>query len=111
MGNDVQLVKRLEKIKYERAEHAAKRSAAKGWLKEYGAGKAGWPITPERAYITSVFQCNEALRIIIGKAPQAAAPKAIVSDINGLEEFGLGKNILSAILTPPNGKSWDFRWF
>src|SRR3989338_430378 len=106
-----EIIKQIETLKYERGKHAASRSTLKDWIKEYKEEKAGWGITPERAYITSVFQVNEVVRIILGKTPQAVAPRAIISDIDGLEEFGLNNDVKVTVLTPPNKKNWDYKLF
>ena len=106
-----EIIKRIEELKYERGKHASERSGLHEWVEEYQNGKAGWGITPERAYITSVFQVNEAIRIILGKKPQAVAPRAIISDIEGLSEFGMSENIKIAVMTPPNGEAWNYRLF
>lgn len=105
-----ELEDRVNQLKYQRAEHTAQFPASKGWLQRYREGTEGWGITPERAYLTSIYQCHEALAILTGRTPKAIAPKAYVSDLNGLEEFGHPKSLV-AILGPPNGKNWDFRMF
>lgn len=104
------LEQRVSELKYERAKHASELGGAKGWLERYKKGEIGWGITPERAYLTSVYQSHEALRLLIGKTPQAVAPRAYVSDLNGLVEFGHPESLV-AILEPPNGRNWDFRVF
>lgn len=105
-----ELDKAVENLKYERGEHAAKRGNSPGWIEQFKAGKVGWGITPERAYLTSVYQCHEAIALITGRKPKAVAPKAYVSDLNGLGEFGHPESLV-AILNPPNGKNWDYRMF
>ncbi len=104
------LEKRVTQLKYERAEHSAKLSGQTEWLKKYKEGTAGWGITPERAYLMSVYQCHEAIALITGRKPKAIAPKAYISDLNGLDEFGHPESLV-AILDPPNEKNWDYRMF
>jgi len=108
--DNLKLEQRVNNLKYERAEHSAKLSKQINWLDAYKEGKVGWGITPERAYLNSVFQCHEALAIITGRKPKAIAPKAYISDLNGLGEFGHPES-LASILNPPNGKNWDYRIF
>jgi molybdopterin-synthase adenylyltransferase len=105
-----ELEKSIEKLKYERGKYAAKKGNSPEWLKQFKAGEVGWGITPERAYLTSVYQCHEAIALITGRKPNAVAPKAYISDLNGLREFGHPKSLVS-ILSPPNGKNWDYRMF
>ncbi len=107
-ADDSGLAHQVEALKYERAEHAAERASA-AWLQAYREGKAGWGITPERAYLTSVYQCHEALAILAGRAPKAIAPKAYLSDLDGLAEFGR-PDAIAAILAPDRGH-WDYRSF
>lgn len=107
---DPELEKKVDGLKYERAEHSANLSGAFDWLEAYKKGKAGWGITPERAYIASIFQCHEALALITGRKSKAIAPKAYVLDLNGLIEFGHPESLV-AILNPPNGKNWDYKMF
>jgi molybdopterin/thiamine biosynthesis adenylyltransferase len=109
--NHPALEEKIEKLKYKRGEHVVLKTGLKKWIEDYKRNIVGWSVTPERAYLTSVYQVNEAIRIIIGKKPQAIAPKAIISDINGLEEFGLSRDIKVAVLSPSNGKNWDYRLF
>lgn len=109
-GEHPGLERAVEDLRYERAEYAAKRGSSPGWLEQFKAGKVGWGITPERAYLTSIHQCHEAISLITGRKPNAVAPKAYVSDLNGLEEFGYPES-LAAILNPPNGRNWDYRMF
>ena len=108
--NNPELEGKVNQLRYERAEHAAKCGGSPGWLERYKAGEIGWGITPERAYLTSVYQCHEALAILTGRKPKAIAPKAYVSDLDWLGEFGHPES-LAAILNPPNGKNWDYRMF
>lgn len=105
-----QLAEKVRNLKYERAEHAARFQASKEWLERYTKGEVGWGITPERAYMTSVYQVHEALALITGRTPKAVAPKAYVSDLNGLGEFGKPDSLV-AVMEPPNGRNWDYRWF
>ena len=105
-----ELEENVKNLKYERAEHSAKLSGQKDWLEKYKQGNAGWGITPERAYLTSVYQCHEALAILTGRNPKAIATKAYISDLNSLEEFGYPESLV-AILEPLNGKNWDYRMF
>lgn len=100
----------VNRLKYKRAIHAAKLGAGWGWSEKYQKREVGWGITPERAYLTSVFQSHETLTLLMGKPPKAIAPRAYVSDLNGLEEFGHPESLV-AVLEPPNGKNWDYRAF
>jgi len=104
------LEEQVNNLKYERAEHTAKSNASKVWLEKYKKGKIGWGITPERAYLTSVFQSHEALAIITCRKPKAIAPRAYISDLNGLAEFAHPESLVT-ILNPLNGKNWDYRMF
>jgi molybdopterin/thiamine biosynthesis adenylyltransferase len=105
-----EMAEQIENLKMERAEHASRQHASAGWLERYKVGQEGWGITPERAYITSIFQCHEAIALLVGRTPKAIAPKAYVSDLNGLSEFGKDDSLV-AIMNPPNGKNWDYRAF
>ncbi|MBW2974406.1 ThiF family adenylyltransferase [Candidatus Woesearchaeota archaeon] len=104
------LKERINKLKYERARHASEYRAAEGWQERYENGEVGWGITPERAYLTSVHQSHEALRLLTGKTPNAIAPVAYISDLNGLGEFGHPGSLVM-ILKPTNGVNWDYRMF
>ncbi|VVB54128.1 SAMP-activating enzyme E1 [uncultured archaeon] len=104
------LVGKVRGLKRERALHANKLRASEGWLQKYLMAEAGWGITPERAYLTSVYQVHEALALITGRSPKAVAPRAFVSDLNGLSEFGR-PDVIAALLDPPNGRWWDYRMF
>lgn len=107
--NNPRLEEQVRALKKERARHASKQAAA-GWLTRYLIGTAGWSITPERSYTTAVYQTHEALAVITGRKPKAIAPKAYISDLNGLLEFGRPDCIV-AILKPTNEVSWDYRLF
>ncbi len=59
---------------------------------------AWWPITTERAYVTANNMVRLAIDHLADRKPKAVAPKAYVYDDNGLEEFGLAREVTQAII-------------
>ncbi len=104
IGQNKALIKKIQKLKIERVKEALNKGVSKEWYTEFLEKKAGWGITPERAYLTGMLQVHEAIRVVLGKPPLAVAPKAIVADLANPPH-------LVSVQEPPNGKSWDFREF
>jgi hypothetical protein len=82
--SDPDVTEFIHNIKKKRATYSVTRGAPESWAQDFCDGKAGWIITPIRATLISSFSCHEAMQILIGKAPLAIAPKAILIDLDNL---------------------------
>ncbi|QIV94618.1 HesA/MoeB/ThiF family protein [Allofrancisella frigidaquae] len=71
-------------IKKKRAQYSVTQGAPQQWADDFCSGKAGWIITPIRASLIASFSCHEAIQILIGQKPLAAAPKGIYIDMDNL---------------------------
>ncbi len=74
----------IQDIKKKRATYSVSRGAPESWANDFCAGNAGWIITPIRATLIASFSCHEAIQILIGQEPLAAAPKGVVIDLDNL---------------------------
>ena len=74
----------VHEIKKKRAQFSVTKGAPQAWADDFCNGKAGWIITPIRATLIAAFSCHEAIQILIGQQPLAAAPKGIYIDMDNL---------------------------
>jgi molybdopterin-synthase adenylyltransferase len=91
-----------ESIRNERAAHARPR-ACPGWYEAFTQGKCGWGVTAERVYLMATLQASEAIRVLVGRAVRAPAPKAYIIDLDDPE--------YPVRLAMPVGGAWDYREF
>lgn len=75
----------LHTVKNKRAQYSVQLGAPQSWADDYCEGKAGWIITPIRAALLATFSVHEAIQILVGLSPLAAAPKALLIDLDNLE--------------------------
>lgn len=96
---DSALRQRIADIKKKRAWHSVELGAPPDWAHAYCEGKASWIITPVRAHLLSLFSFHEAVQLLSGREPLAAAPKGILIDLSQPQPVA----VLDA---PPGG--WDY---
>jgi molybdopterin/thiamine biosynthesis adenylyltransferase len=82
--SDPEVTAFIQNIKKKRAQFSVSKGAPQAWADDFCSGKAGWIITPIRATLIAAFSCHEAVQILIGQIPLAAAPKGIYIDMNNL---------------------------
>jgi molybdopterin/thiamine biosynthesis adenylyltransferase len=75
----------IRAVKNKRAQYSVQLGAPQSWADDYCEGKAGWIITPIRAALLATFSVHEAIQILVGLSPLAAAPKALLIDLDNLE--------------------------
>jgi molybdopterin/thiamine biosynthesis adenylyltransferase len=75
----------IRAVKNKRAQYSVQLGAPQAWADDYCNGKASWIITPIRASLLATFSVHEAIQILVGLSPLAAAPKAILIDLDHLE--------------------------
>jgi len=97
--DDPKVRKRITDIKKKRAWYSVTLGAPSTWAEAYCSGNASWIITPVRAHLLSIFSFHEAVQIITGRQPLAAAPKGIIIDLSQEQPV--------TIVTPPSG-GWDY---
>jgi len=96
----IKLRRQIADIKKRRAWHSVKMGAPASWAGNYCEGKEGWLITPVRAHLLALFSFHEAVQILTGRKPLASAPKAILIDLDNLQ------NPIN-VADPPEG-GWDY---
>ncbi len=72
----------IRAVKNKRAQYSVTLGAPQSWADDYCVGKAGWIITPIRAALLATFSVHEAIQILVGLPPLAAAPKALLIDLD-----------------------------
>lgn len=82
--SDPEVTQFIHDIKKKRAQYSVSKGAPQSWADDFCSGKAGWIITPIRASLIASFSCHEAIQILIGQKPLAAAPKGIYIDMDNL---------------------------
>lgn len=82
--SDPEVTQFVQEIKKKRAQFSVTKGAPQSWADDFCSGKAGWIITPIRATLIAAFSCHEAVQILIGQKPLAAAPKGIYIDMDNL---------------------------
>ncbi|MFA6036877.1 MAG: ThiF family adenylyltransferase [Legionellales bacterium] len=80
-----EIKKSIREVKNKRAQYSVQLGAPQSWADDYCEGKAGWIITPIRAALLATFSVHEAIQILVGLSPLAAAPKALLIDLDNLE--------------------------
>ncbi|SDX21751.1 ThiF family protein [Marininema mesophilum] len=79
---DQALREEIAKIKEERARYSVERGAPQEWADDFCAGRVGWIITPVRAMLIATFSFHETVQILTTGKAMAAAPKAILIDLD-----------------------------
>lgn len=94
-----ELRRQIAEVKHKRARYSVTMGAPADWAEDYVAGRTGWLITPVRAVMLATFSFHEAVQILTGRQPIAAAPKGLLIDLDGPQPI--------RVADPPAG-GWDY---